>query len=277
MEVDLAVLKVEIDHRHRRRRHAERHATELALHLGQHQRDGLGGAGRRRDDVDGGAAATFPIFARRTIDGLLGGGVAVHRRHQTLGQAESFLQHDVHDGREAVGGAARVRNDAVLAGVVLLVVHAHDHRDVLALGRGRDDDLLRAGGQMSLGLLGVREEAGRLDDVVDAQLLPGELGRRLGADHQHVLTVDGQHVVGFLVRPRLLRADVPVELALDRVVLQQVGEVVGGDDVTDGDHLDLFAEQTLLVQGAKYQATNPTETVDGDTRAHCSLPSFRFS
>ena len=48
------------------------------------------------------------------------------------------------------------------AGVVLLVVDAHDDGDVLALGRGGDDDLLRAGVDVALGLLGLGEQAGAI-------------------------------------------------------------------------------------------------------------------
>ena len=221
------------------------------------------------------AAPAFPILARRTVDRLLRRRVAVHGRHQALGQAESFLQEDVHDRREAVGGAARVRHDVVLAGVVLLVVDAHDDGDVLALRRRRDDHLLRARGEVALGLLALGEEAGRLDHVVDAQLLPGQVGRRLRADDRDLLAVDDQHVVRFLVGARLLRADLAAELLLRRIVLQQVGEVVGGDDVADRDDLDVLAEQPLLVQGAKEEAADATETVDGDTSAHFNLP-FRL-
>ena len=64
-----------------------------------------------------------------------------------------------------------------LAGSYLPVVHAHDDGVVLALAGRRDDDLLRAGGEVALGLLGVGEQAGRLDHVVDAELLPRQLAR----------------------------------------------------------------------------------------------------
>jgi hypothetical protein len=184
----------------------------------------------------------------------------------------SVRQQHVHHRREAVGGAARVGDDVVLGGVVLLVVDAHDDGDVLTLGRCRDDHLLGARGQVPLGLLGLREKAGRLDHVVDAQLLPGELRRRLGADDQDLFAVDREHVVCFLVGARLLGADLAGELPLHRIVFQQVGEVVGGDDVAHRDHLDLFSEEPLLVQGAEHEATDPTETVDSDTSAHCVLP-----
>jgi hypothetical protein len=93
--------------------------------------------------------------------------------HQTFGDAEAFLEQHVDDGSEAVRGAARVGDDVVLGGVVLVVVHAHDDGDVFALGRGGDDDLLGAGGDVALGLFGVGEQTGGLDDDIDAEAFQG--------------------------------------------------------------------------------------------------------
>jgi len=54
-----------------------------------------------------------------------------------------------------------------VAGIVLVVVYAHDQRDVLALrGRG-DNHLFCAGGQMPLCLIGLSEEPCGLDDNLD--------------------------------------------------------------------------------------------------------------
>ena len=52
-------------------------------------------------------------------------------------------------------------------------------------------------------------------------------------------------------------------------------EVIGRDDVADRDDLHVLAEESLLVQGAKEEAANATETVDGDPSAHFNLP-FRL-
>jgi hypothetical protein len=41
--------ELEVDDRDVRRRHADRHAVELAVQFGQHEADGLGGTGRGRD------------------------------------------------------------------------------------------------------------------------------------------------------------------------------------------------------------------------------------
>ena len=64
-----------------------------------------------------------------------------------------------------------------LRGVVVAVVDAHHDREVLVLGRRRDDDLLRAAVDVRPGLGGVGEEAGRLDDDVGAELLPRQVRR----------------------------------------------------------------------------------------------------
>ena len=78
----------------------------------------------------------------------------------------------------AIGATQLVVQEAlemivVLAGSYVVVVHAHDDGEVLALGRRRDDDLLRAARSMcACALVGVGEEAGRLDDDVDAEVAP---------------------------------------------------------------------------------------------------------
>src|SRR5262249_29279420 len=63
------------------------------------------------------------------------------------------------------------------------------------------------------------------------------------------------------------------EPALRRVVLQQVGEVVGRNDVADGDDVE-FAEQVLLDERAEHETADATETVDGDPGGHGRVDSF---
>ena len=63
----------------------------------------------------------------------------------------------------------------MLRRVVGVVVDTHDDCDVLVLRRGGDDDLLGPAVDVRLGLGGVGEEAGRLDDDVGADLA-GEAG-----------------------------------------------------------------------------------------------------
>src|ERR1035441_7840173 len=63
-----------------------------------------------------------------------------------------------------------------------------------------DNDLLGAGREVAFGLLDIREQPRRFDHHIHAQLLPRQLRRIFGADHQHLLAVDDEHIVLRLVR-----------------------------------------------------------------------------
>ena len=201
---------------------------------------------------------------------LLRGGVGMDGGHQAFLNAKALLEEHVDERSEAVGGAARVGDDVVLGGVVLVVVHAHHDGDVLALGRGGDDDLLGTGDEVALGLLGLGEEAGGLDDDVHVVSLPGELVRGLGADDMDVLAVDHEDVVLGLVRAGLAGGNRAREAALGGVVLQEVGEVVGGNEVAHGDDVDVLPDEALLDEGAEDEAADAAETIDGDVDWHSS-------
>ena len=93
----------------------------------------------------------------------------------------------------------------------------------------------------------------------------------LGADDQDLLAVDDQHIVLRLVGGGLLRADGAVEAALDGIILEQVGEVVGRDDIADRDHLDVLADQTLFDHRPEDQAANAAEPVNCNFYCHNSI------
>ena len=152
----------------------------------------------------------------------------------------------------------------MLGGVVFAVVHAHDHGDVLTLGRSGNDDLLGAGGDVALGFFSVGEQTGRLDDDLDAQLGPGELGGSLGGDNEDLLAVHDEHIVIGLVSRGLLGADGAVKTTLGRVVLEQVGQIVGRDDIAHRDDVERRAEKALFHESAEHEAANATETIDGN-------------
>ena len=266
-------LEGEVDHGDVRHRHAERHAGKLAFDLGDHESDGLGGAGGARDDVLRGGAPALPVLLGGAVDGLLGRGIGVDRGHESLGEAEAFLEEYVDQRHEAVRGAGGVGNDVVFGGIVFPVIHAHDDGDVLVFRRSGDDDLLRARHDVAVGGLrvvlgGIGEEAGRLDHDLHAQFGPGQLGRRLGADHQHLPAVDDEHVVIGFVGGRLPGIDGSLETTLGGVVFEQVGQVVGRHDIADGDHVEGRAEQALLHEGAKDETADAAETVDCDFNCH---------
>ena len=92
------------------------------------------------------------------------------------------------------------------------------------------------------------------------------------------MAVDDQDVVlGVLRRGDLRAADLAVEASLGGVVLEQVGEVVGGDEVVDGDDVELLAEQALVADRPKHQAADAAETVDADFDHNVPLPEVETS
>ena len=175
-------------------RHTHGHARKLAVQAWDDLADCLGRAGRGRDDVLGSRTATAPILAGWAVDGLLGRSVGVDGGHQTLDEPVLVVD-DLGEWCEAVGRAGGVGDDLDL-GLVLLVVHAHDEHWCIG-GGSRDDHLLRAALQVSLGLIGGGEDTSGLDDIFGAGLAPRDVGwfsLHVEADflaiHYEVLAVD---------------------------------------------------------------------------------------
>src|SRR6266699_3106943 len=177
--------------------------------------------GGRRDDAERGGPGAAQVLVRQVED-LLIVRVAVDRRHEAVLEAP-VVEHDLHDRHETIRGARGVREDVVLRGVVFLVVHPHHDRDVLTLGGRRDDDLLRAGRKVLVGVGSVGEPAGTLEHEVHAQRLPRELLGLLDRRHFDRLAVDDQRIA--------LRLDGAREPAVDGIVLQEMRERLCVGDV----------------------------------------------
>ena len=129
--------------------------------------------------------------------------------------------------------------------------------DVL-VGRGRgDDDLLRAGVEVLGGTVALREEAGRLEHDVDAEVAPAERGGIALLLDEDRRAVDDEAVVGELDGARVGTED--------RVVAQEVRErrIVG--EVVDGDPLDVGLGR---LSGAEHVAADAAEAVDSNTYGH---------
>ena len=219
----------------------------------QDERDSLGGAGGGRHDVQGGGASAAQVTVRR-IQNALVTGVGVRGGHQTLDDTESVVEN-LDERREAVGRARRVGDD--LVGVLVLVgVDTEDvGRDVVTLGRGRDDNLLGARGQVLGGARGVDEDAGTFNDDVDAESLPRQLERVTGRHNLDGLAVDGDvRVVDDL--------DIRLERAEDGVVLDQVARLLHSARVVDGD--DVEHGVGASVPASQEVAADAAETVDGN-------------
>src|SRR5262249_4576906 len=150
-------------------------------------------------------------------------------------------------------------DDAMLAGVVRLEVDADGERDVLAFGGRGDQHLLDAAVEVRLGLVGLGEAAGRLDDDVDLVLVPRNLGRIFFGDAGDGLAVDDDLAVGGIDLPRVG--------AVDRVMPKQVRERARVGDVVDDDELEV-AGITGLLPGAYERAPDSAEAVDSDASCH---------
>ncbi len=72
-----------------------------------------------------------------------------------------------------------------------------------------------------------------------------------------LVAVDDEDVVLRHVGARLLAGNLALEAALGGVVLHQVGQVVGADQVVHRDDVDLFAQESLLDDGPKNQTADP--------------------
>ena len=238
-----------------RRRHAHRHAIELAIEIRQDEADSLGGACRGRDHRERSRAATIEILVHR-IQRRLVAGVGVDGRHHALLDADRVVK-DADHRHEAVGGARGVRDDHVLLGE-LLMVHAVDDSEVGVFARGGDQHALGACGQVGGGLVLGREDAGALECDVDVELLVRQLSRVLDRGDLEGLVADRDGVA--------LDLHVHVQRAVDAIVFQQVNVVFHRSEVVDGDDLDVRA--LVFQDGTKNQPTDPAKAVDRNTNSH---------
>ena len=192
-------------------RHTHGHAGEFAIERWDDLADSLGGTGTAGNDVLSSGTATSPVLGRGTIDSLLSGSVGVDGGHEALHDTEVVIDNLCERGK-AVGCAGGIGDDFVVASVALVVDAQNVHWGIS--GGSRDDDLLCAALQVSLGLINGGEDTGRLDDVVGARVFPWDVGGiLLGVefyfdviDHE-VCTVD---------------LDGPLELTVLRIILEHI-------------------------------------------------------
>jgi hypothetical protein len=79
------------------------------------------------------------------------------------------------------------------------------------------------------------------------------------------VTVHDQEIVLTVLRLcRLSAAYLAFERPLRGIVLQQVREVIRGNEVVDRDDVDFFAEKALIANSPKYKPANATETVNAN-------------
>ena len=107
------------------------------------------------------------------------------------------------------------------------------------------------------GVLPLREQAGGLDHDLHSEVAPGECGRVLLVQHPDLGAIDLDAAVGDL--------DLAREAPEDRVVLEQVGDHLGVDQVVDRDELEIRAR---LVRRAEQVPADAPEAVDAHLDCH---------
>ena len=207
--------------------------------------------------------STTPILAafRWTIHHKLCRRRGMDRCHQSLLNTIRLMNHLGQRG-QAVGGARRIRHD-VGATIIVGVVHPH-HVHGCIIGGGRDDHLLGPAAEMGLGFFGGSEDTGGFANVVGSDRSPG--------DFRGVHCIEelddggGASVVDDKRVRRQVGSDRAGILAMDRVILEEVGGVVEGKEgIVDGHWHDIAG---MFEGSAADETTDATEAVDSDLNSH---------
>ena len=102
---------------------------------------------------------------------------------------------------KAVGRAARVGNNVVIARFVFLVVYTHHDSDVFTFGWRGDNHFLRTSFNVAVSLFSFGEETGGLDNDIDSQRFPREcFGAFLQRQTLDAVAVHDKNVVFVYVR-----------------------------------------------------------------------------
>ena len=141
-------------------------------------------------------------------------------------------------------------------GVEFVFVDAQHNGDIGVFRRGGNDDLLGTGRKVLACSFPIGKPSGRLKDDLDVQLFPRQLLRILHRQHFDRLSVD-QDLIVFCF-------DAPLEGAVHRVVLQQIGQCLGVGQIIDGDELQL----RIAEGSAQDVAPDPSESIDADFDSH---------
>ena len=239
------------------RRNAHGHAGQLAIQRGDDLAHSLGRAGGGGDDVVRSAAAAAPVLHGNAVHGLLRGGDGVYGGHEALGDAEGIVQHLGHR-REAVGRAGCVGHELHVRGVGL-VVDAHNEHGGIVLGGGGHNNVLCAGGDMALRLFLGQEQAGGLDHVLCANLVPLQVRGILFRGDADGPAVDDEGIVGIVHGA--------VETAVNGVILEHVRHVVRRDQVVDANDFDVG----IANRSAEDETANAAKAIDTNLDCHKNL------
>src|SRR4030042_223078 len=115
-------------------------------------------------------------------------------------------------------------------GVVLFLVNAQHNGHVLVFSRRRDNHFFSAAPGVGNRLGGIGEEAGGLDDDIDAIVFPGNSGGVAFRDYLNLLSIDDDSL--------FFRRHFTGIATVDAVPFQQVGVGPGIGEVIDRHHFN---------------------------------------
>ena len=154
-------------------RDADGGAVELAIEFGQDETYGLRGTGRGRDHGECCGATAIEILVHG-IEGRLITRVGVDRCHHAAFNADEFVEN-LRNGRKAIGGARRIRDDEMVFGEFLMV-DAENDREIGVISRSGHKNALGAGSEMGGCLVARREDACAFERDINAEFLVRKLG-----------------------------------------------------------------------------------------------------
>src|ERR1051326_6560883 len=142
------------------------------------------------------------------------------------------------------------------------MVDTHDDRQIGAVGRGRDDDLLGTCFEMLRGRVTLRKNPGAFQRDIDAELAPRQFRRVALGGHADLAAADIHPIVAARYLAR--------EAAMHAVKPQQMRIGLDRPEIVDPDNLDLAV--LVLVSRAQDKAADAAESVDCNLTAMIRPP-----
>ena len=190
--------------------------------------------------------------------------IRVDRRHNAVLHSDRLVQR-LDQRSQAVGRARCIGNDRVGGGQRVVVHAVHDRLVHPGAARRRDHNLLGATVDVLAGRFSRAKQPRALEDHVDAELSPRQLGGVAFGEDLHAIAVDDDvAAVDF---------DRAVELAVSRVVARKVGIRLRVAEVIQCDDVELVSA-SILVDGTHDVASDAPVAVDADLYCHFSVSKF---
>ena len=116
--------------------------------------------------------------------------------------------------------------------------------------------MLCTGGDMALRLFLGQEQTGGFNDILSPHLCPRQIGRVAFSKNGDIPPVDNDTI--------LTCGNGPGKLAVHRIVLQHVGQIIGGAQIIDPHDLNFGMVQAA----AQHHTANTSKSIDTNFNAH---------